>query len=240
MAWFFTEPFEGQYHLITGENAVHIEKSLRMKIGEALTLVDSEGMQYSCVIENISGDGVEVKAEKKIRCENEPDVYITLYQALPKGDKMDFIIQKAVELGVSSIVPFVSARCISRPDEKSAAKKVQRWNKIALQAAQQSRRGIIPKVMPVTTFSEAAASLNENDCNIIFYECGGERAGNIINRHFDRINIFIGSEGGFEKSETDKIISKGGTAATLGKRVLRAETAPLAALAIIMYITGNA
>lgn len=240
MAWFFTEPFEGQYHIITGENAVHIEKSLRMKIGEALTLVDSDGMQYSCIIENFSGDGVEVRAEKKFRCENEPDVHITLYQALPKGDKMDFIIQKAVELGVSTIVPIISARCISRPDEKSAAKKLQRWNKIALQAAQQSRRGIIPEVMPVATFSEAADSLCVSDCNIIFYECGGERLGNIITGHFDRINIFIGSEGGFEKSEIEKIVSSGGTAATLGKRVLRAETAPLAALSIIMYITGNA
>lgn len=240
MAWFFTEPFEGQHHIITGENAVHIEKSLRMKIGEALTLVDGDGMQYSCIIESFSGGCVEVRAEKKFRCENEPDVHITLYQSLPKGDKMDFIIQKAVELGVSSIVPVISARCISRPDEKSSAKKLQRWNKIALQAAQQSRRGIIPEVMPVITFSEAAENLCESDCNIIFYECGGERVGNIITRNFDRINIFIGSEGGFEKSEVEKIKDKGGTAATLGKRVLRAETAPLAALSIIMYITGNA
>ena len=145
-----------------------------------------------------------------------------------------------MELGVSSVVPVISARCISRPDEKSSVKKLQRWNKIALQAAQQSRRGIIPEVMPVITFSEAAENLCESDCNIIFYECGGERVGNIITRSFDRINIFIGSEGGFEKSEVEKIKAKGGTAATLGKRVLRAETAPLAALSIIMYITGNA
>ena len=105
MAWFFTEPFEGQHHIITGENAVHIEKSLRMKIGEALTLVDSDGIQYSCIIKSFSGGCVEVRAEKKFRCENEPDVHITLYQSLPKSDKMDFIIQKAVDELEGSIVP---------------------------------------------------------------------------------------------------------------------------------------
>lgn len=240
MAWFFTEPFIGDYCTIDGENAKHIEKSLRMKTGEAITLVDSKGIQHNGEIDSISNGIVTVKINESFKCENEPDTKVTLYQALPKGDKMDFIVQKSVELGVAEIVPVISARCISRPDQKSMKKKIQRWNKIALQASQQSRRGIIPIVKDAVTFSEAVGQLSENDCNIIFYECGGERVGEIIKQHPNHINMFIGSEGGFEEQEVQQVIAKGGKSATLGKRVLRAETAPLTALSIIMYVTGNA
>ena len=240
MAWFFTDfPVSGENYVITGENARHIEKSLRMKIGESLTLVDNLGMQYSCHIDKIISDTVTVKIDEKFVCQNEPTVSVTLYQALPKGDKMDFIVQKAVELGVTEIVPVVSARCISRPDEKSLNKKIQRWNKIALQAAQQSRRGIVPKVRTALSFQEAVSQLNENDCNIIFYECGGKKTGDIIPSDVQHINMFIGSEGGFEEYEVNAVVERGGNPATLGKRVLRAETAPLCAVSVIMYLTGN-
>lgn len=240
MAWFFTQAFSEDYYTIDGENAKHIEKSLRMKIGEEITLVDDNGIQHNCIIDNISQGFVTVKVNKSFKCMNEPNTKVVLYQALPKGDKMDFIVQKAVELGVTEIVPVISARCISRPDEKSLEKKIQRWNKIALQAAQQSRRGIIPKVKNAVSFSCATENISNEDCNIIFYECGGERVGDIIKQSPNKINMFIGSEGGFEEQEVQKIISKGGSTATLGKRILRAETAPLAALSIIMYVTGNA
>lgn len=240
MAWFFTEAFVGDYCTISGENAKHIEKSLRMKIGEEITLVDDNGIQHNGTINNISQGLVTVKVNESFKCINEPNTKVVLYQALPKGDKMDFIVQKAVELGISEIVPVISARCISRPDEKSLKKKIQRWNKIALQAAQQSRRGIIPKVKNAVSFSCATENISKEDCNIIFYECGGERVGDIIKQYPNKINMFIGSEGGFEEQEVQKIISKGGSAATLGKRILRAETAPLTALSIIMYVTGNA
>lgn len=240
MAWFFTEPFAGDYCTISGENAKHIEKSLRMKIGEEITLVDSNGIQHNGVIDSFTNNEVTVKVQNRFKCENEPNVKVTLYQALPKGDKMDFIVQKAVELGVTEIAPVISARCISRPDQKSLKKKIERWQKIALQAAQQSRRGIIPKVSEALSFSNAVNNLNKDDCNIIFYECGGNRVGDIIKSPVEHINIFIGSEGGFEEQEVQQVVSKNGTPATLGKRVLRAETAPLAALSIIMYVTENA
>ena len=240
MAWFFSDNEIGSENfIITGENARHISKSLRMKPGEALTLVTPEKEQLECVITAVNSDSVEVDITSRKPCENEPDVQITLYQALPKGDKMEYIVQKCVELGISRIVPVISARCISRPDEKSLAKKQARWQKIAKEAAQQSRRGIIPKVDAAVSFKEAAKLCAQNEQNIIFYELGGESVKTLIKNKPESIGIFIGSEGGFEQAEVDLAAQSGAKAATLGKRILRAETAPLAALSVIMYETGN-
>ncbi len=240
MAWFFTnEEISTDKYIIQGKDAEHISKSLRMKKGEKITLVTPNGIQHNCVIENTEPSLVSVKVEETKACENEPDVEITLYQALPKGDKMEYIIQKSVELGVTKIAPVISARCISRPDEKSLAKKRVRWQKIAKEAAQQSRRGIVPVVENAVSFKNACELSKANDLNIIFYECGGERVKTLIKNKPHTIGIFIGSEGGFEKAEVDMISEIGGDVGTLGKRILRAETAPLAALSIIMYETGN-
>ena len=240
MAWFFTENnIKSEHHIITGEDAKHISKVLRMKQGEELVIVTPDRTQYECEVFSISSDSVTVEIISKKPCENEPNVEVTLYQALPKSDKMDFIIQKCVELGITKIVPVISSRCISRPDAKSLKKKQERWQKIALQAAMQSRRGIIPKVCDCISFEKAAELTKANEKTIIFYELGGEHIGNIIPNTPKSIGMFIGSEGGFEQSEVDLIINNGGSAATLGKRILRAETAPLAALSVIMYQTGN-
>lgn len=240
MAWFFTdENITKNTYALYGENARHISKSLRMKKGEDLTLVTPDGTQCECVISDITSDSTVVEITEKKPCENEPDVFVTLYQALPKSDKMDYIVQKCVELGISKIVPVVSARCISRPDEKSMNKKRERWQKIALQAAMQSRRGIIPEVSECITFSQAAEACKESEKSIIFYELGGEKVRDIIPEKPKSISMFIGSEGGFEQAEVDKVLEAGGKAATLGKRILRAETAPLATLSIIMYQTDN-
>ena len=152
---------------------------------------------------------------------------------------MDYIVQKCVELGVSRIVPMISARCVSRPDEKSLKKKIARWQKIALQAAMQSRRGIIPEVCSCVSFKEAAELTKDNEKTVFFYEMGGESVKNILNVKPKTIGMFIGSEGGFEESEAQLVLQNGGQAATLGKRILRAETAPLAALSVIMYQTDN-
>lgn len=239
MPWFFTEEnIQSDNYIITGENAVHIEKSLRMKKGEEITLCTPDKTQCNCVIELIMPGQVYVNIKEKAPCENEPDTLITLYQALPKGDKMDYIVQKCVELGVSKIVPVISARCVSRPDEKSLKKKIIRWQKIALQAAMQSRRGIIPQIAEAKSFDTAVKEADE-ERKIIFYECGGESVKTLLSEKAKTIGIFIGSEGGFEKEEVEKVLEKGGSKATLGKRILRAETAPLAALSIIMFQTGN-
>ncbi len=240
MAWFFTQQnITGDKYTLTGENARHISKVLRMRTGEELTLVTPDKIQCECKISSFDGGDVTVDIISQKPCENEPDVFVTLYQALPKGDKMDFIVQKCTELGISRIVPMISARCVSRPDKKSLAKKCERWQKIALQAAMQSRRGIIPEVCPCVSFADAAELTKQNEKTVFFYEMGGESVKNILTNKPKTIGMFIGSEGGFEQSEVDLVTGSGGCAATLGKRILRAETAPLAALSIIMYQTNN-
>ena len=238
-AWFFTEEeIDTNKYIITGENAKHI-RVLRMRNGEELTLVTPLGIQHDCVIADVNQAQVVVDVLENRPCENEPDVFVTLYQALPKGDKMDYIVQKCVELGVSRIVPVMSSRCVSRPDEKSLKKKIARWQKIALQAAMQSRRGIIPEVCQCVSLKQAAALTVEHDKTVFFYELGGDSVKNILADKPKTIGMFIGSEGGFEESEAELVLSNGAVAATLGKRILRAETAPLAALSVIMYQTDN-
>ncbi|MBQ3691924.1 MAG: 16S rRNA (uracil(1498)-N(3))-methyltransferase [Clostridia bacterium] len=237
MAWFFSDIVTTPVHTISGEDAQHIIKSLRMKIGEELSICDGSKIQYDCVIENIGSGTVDIKILDSYPCKNEPHTKVTLYQALAKGDKMDFIIQKAVELGVSEIVPILTARCVSRPDEKSMKKKTERWNKIALQAAMQSRRGIIPTVKPMMKLTAAAKQAGSTA--VVCYELGGKPLGELVESRKSELSLFIGSEGGFERSEVEEILNLGGSAATLGNRILRAETAPLAALSVIMYLTGN-
>ena len=238
MAWFFADSNFTDKYLIQGEDAQHIRKSLRMKEGEELTLVTPDLTEHLCAIETLS-ECVEVKEISSKPCEQEPTVKVTLYQGLTKGDKMDFIIQKAVELGVTEIVPTLTERCISRPDEKSMNKKITRWQKIALGAAQQSRRGIIPEVKSLLTLKEAAEKAKNDDVSIVFYEGGGETLASLLKDAPESVSIFIGSEGGFEEREIELLKSAGTTNATLGKRILRAETAPLAALSAIMFFTGN-
>ena len=225
MAWFFSEEdIRSDVYALSEENQKHA-RVLRLRDGEAVTVITPNGEQCDCAYK--SGGTLRVLSRKP--CENEPDVFVTLYQALPKGDKMDTIVQKCVELGISRIMPMLSARCVSRPDEKSLRKKRERWQKIALQAAMQSRRGIIPEVADCVSFAQA----------IFFYELGGDSVKDILTGKPQTLGMFIGSEGGFEASEVQQVLSGGGRAATLGKRILRAETAPLAALSIIMYQTDN-
>lgn len=238
MAWFFSDIEPENFFTFDGEQARHISGSLRMKIGEELTICCGEYI-YPCTIESIDKTSVTVRVNGRQPCENEPKTAVTLFQAMPKGDKMDFIVQKAVELGVTRIVPFISSRCISRPDEKAIAKKTVRWQKIALQAAQQSRRGIIPTVEAAVSFDKAAEEAARLERSVVFYECGGESVSKIISPEVKETGMFIGSEGGFAPEEIEVLKSKGAGVATLGKRILRAETAPLAALSVIMFITGN-
>ena len=239
MAWFFADGIiENDVYLITGEDARHIEKSLRMRKGEELTLV-SEGTQYLCTVKDFLQGSVEVEVKASKPCDREASVQVTLYQSLTKGDKMDFIVQKSVELGVHRIVPVITGRCVSRPDEKSLRKKIDRWQKIALGAAQQSCRGIVPEVCDALSFEQALESSQALDCSVIFYEGGGEKLRNFTDKGYRSFGMFIGCEGGFDLSEVESARSQGVTPATMGKRILRAETAPLAALSALMCLTGN-
>lgn len=235
---FFGDCQDG-FALITGEDAKHISAVLRMRVGDFLVLCDNMETDFLCKIISTNKESVELKAVDSRHNNAEPDVRITLYQCLPKGDKMDFIVQKAVELGAFKIVPILSKRCVSRPDVKTAAKKILRWQKISEEAAKQCGRGRIPEIGELTEFKTAVNGLSESDRGIFLYECGGSKLGEIITEGVKDICVFVGSEGGFDENEAKLAESCGVHPVTLGKRILRCETAPLAALSILMNLTGN-
>ena len=170
--------------------------------------------------------------------DSEPSVRVTLYQALPKGDKMEFIVQKAVELGAVRIVPMLTKRCVSRPDAKSMQKKLVRYQKVAKEAAKQCGRGMVPEVGEMVTLERALAQADAA-VKVLFYEGGGQPIQELLDEQSGDVAVFIGSEGGFEAEEVDLAKRSGAQIATFGKRILRCETAPLAALSIIMNRTGN-
>lgn len=236
MIRFFVDKIKNNFFTLDGENAKHAIKSLRVKVGEKLILCDKNQVDHICTIDKINENQVSLCILEKKLNGSELNAKITLYQALPKGDKMDFIIQKAVELGVYKIVPTITNRCVSRPDKKSIDKKIDRWQKIALESAKQSGRGIIPQIMPVLDLKNIDKNLINHDCNLLFYESGGDRIENLLPNHVQNISIFIGPEGGFEDFEVQFLKESGAKTATLGKRILRTETAPIAALSIISYL----
>lgn len=240
MPRFFTDQINETSAEITGEDARHIAFALRMKTGEALTVCDGAGQDYQCEIETIAPERVTLAVRSVAPSAGEPRVAITLYQALPKGDKLEMIIQKAVELGVSRIVPVLTHRCVSRPDERSMAKKLERYNKISLEAAKQCGRGRIPDVAPLLNFKAALAQMRTDTLAILFYENADAPLREVLTaRLADRVSIFVGSEGGFEPSEATLAAESGLVALSLGTRILRCETAPLAALAAILYEAGD-
>ena len=230
---------DGDTAVISGEDAKHIGTVLRMKAGDLAVLCDGGGKDCLCRIRAVNKDRVEFEVLDSQENEAEPSVFVTLYQCMPKGDKMDFIVQKAVELGVGKIVPVLSKRCVSRPDEKSFVKKIQRWQKIAEEAAKQCGRGKIPEVGKQREFRAAVAEYSQNKTGILFYECGGVELSEIVDRDAKEIDVFVGCEGGFEVEEAELARKNGIVCATLGKRILRCETAPVAALAVLMNLTGN-
>ncbi len=227
--------------LVTGSDAVHISRVLRMKKGDIAIICDGCGTDLLCRIITASESAAELEILEKKPSEGEPDVYLRLFQCMPKSDKMDFIVQKAVELGASEIIPVISKRCVSRPDDKSAAKKCERWQRIAEEASKQCGRGRIPIIGDFCSYKSALGKYGGSDtAGIFFYECGGARLNDIPElRECSRIDVFIGSEGGFEVSEAELAKEAGLIPATLGKRILRCETAPVAAIAVLMNITNN-
>lgn len=224
--------------LLDGEAARHIAKSLRMRVGDMLTVCDGEGNDYGCQIDEITKDTVHLVVCYKQASESEPSCKVSIFQGVPKAQKMEDIIQKCVELGVSRIIPTLTKRSVSRPDEKGAGKKNIRYQKIALEAAQQSGRGIVPTIENQMTLKQAIAS-DDSEVKIVFYEGGGEPLKNIISTDTKSVSIYIGPEGGFDKDEVDAIVNAGGRQATLGKRILRTQTAPVCALSCIMMLTNN-
>lgn len=235
----FFEKVDGDVITLSTENAKHISGALRMKLGEKITLCDN-GKNYECELIEIDKECVKAKVIDCNMNYSEPNVDVTIYQCIPKGDKLELVIQKAVELGASKIVPVLSSRCVSRPDYKKAAKKNERYNKIALSACEQSGRGKIVTVGEQIEFKQAVKETKNYDLSILFYEGGGKPLKEIIEKDKHKnICIFIGPEGGFADDEVNLLEQNGAVTATLGKRILRTETAPLAALVSIMLLTDN-
>lgn len=239
MPRFFVETASPEEICITGEDANHIGKSLRMRPGEELT-VCCDGTDYFCEITRITADTVYLKPLEIYPCAAEPSVFVTLYMACPKQDKFAEIVQKSIELGVSEIVPVLTSRCIARPSRQDFDKKLQRLEKIAQSAAKQSGRGIIPRVNSLHSWKEALERMQQEDVSIMLYEAeGGVRFGDVPLEGKQHIGLLIGSEGGFSEEEAAQAVSAGLHRVWLGARILRCETAPAAALSILMYLTKN-
>ncbi len=239
MPHFFSDQKIDNQIFITGEDFSHMSRVLRMRVGEKVSVSHTNGMDYDCQILEYRSDCAVLEILEEYPNQTEPSIQITLFQALPKGDKLDLITQKAVELGVSRIVPVLTKRCVSRPDGKSMQKKIIRYQKIAKEAAKQSGRGIIPEIGELLTFSQALEQLRQMECPIFFYEKGGRKMSEFVSPSVNQIGIMIGSEGGFEAEEAEQAAAAGLEIATLGRLILRCETAPLAAISVLMNLTGN-
>lgn len=238
MPRFFTEKVTSDIIHITGEDANHIGRSLRMRIGDDIT-VCSEGRDHHCRITSITSDEVVLEVQSSELCAAEPTVNVTLYQAVPKSDKLSSIIQKSVELGAVRIVPVLTRRCVARPAKKEFEKKLTRLQKIAESAAKQSGRGIIPEVANMITFDEAVTEMSKADAAMLFYEEGGVRFNEVPLQNVRDIAVFIGSEGGLDPMEAEKAKDAGIYNVWLGNRILRCETAPIAVISVLMQLTGN-
>lgn len=230
------DDIEGSSATITGEDLKHISKVLRMAPGDRVVLCDGEGYQHLAEISEITKDYARLEIVNSERCMSEPAQRITLYQGLPKGDKMELIVQKCVELGISEIVPVAAERSIVKIKPGEFGGKRTRYQRVAYEAAKQCGRGIIPEVADLVTFK--SMDMSRHDLIIIAYE---DEKGNTLksllkaNPKAMDIAIVIGPEGGLEKAEVDMLTQKGGMAVTLGPRILRTETAGMAALAMILY-----
>ena len=236
---FFTENIFDDTAVVEGEDAKHISVVLRMRAGDIAVLCDGKGTDYLAELSEGDSESCVFKILEREQNRAEPNIHLRLFQAMPKGDKMEFIVQKAVECGAAEIVPFFSKRCVSRPDEKQMSKKLPRYRKIALEAAKQCGRGIIPTVGQAVEFSALKGLISHENTNILFYECCETPLRNAVTEFKKNVDIVIGSEGGFEPYEAEELIKSGFTAVSLGKRILRCETAPIAAISILMNFTGN-
>ncbi len=224
---------------IEGQDVNHIRNVLRMRVGEQVEVSDGNNKKYLCEIMDMSSEQVNLRILEELLNDTELPSRIYLFQGLPKSDKMELIIQKAVELGVYEVIPVATRRAVVKLDDKKAAKKVERWNSIAESGAKQSGRSIIPKVKDVMSYKEALSYASELDVMLIPYELaeGMEQTREIVAGICpgQSVGIFIGPEGGFEREEVELAMEKGAHPITLGKRILRTETAGLTTLSILMY-----
>ncbi len=244
MPKFFVSPdkVSGNTIRIDTGDVQHITKVLRLEVGDTVTISDSTGTDYEAEISLLEKDAVICSILSEKKNSSESNIAVTIFQALPKGTKMEYIIQKNTELGVVKIVPCALSRCVVKLDNKDAKKKCERWQKIADEAAKQSGRGVIPKIGDVMSFKDAANEMKKSDFCFVPYE-SEEDTGlkKLLKMHTDAVSIsfMIGPEGGFAPEEIAYLDDMGIKRVTLGPRILRTETAGEATLAILMYELGD-
>ena len=240
MVRFFVTPedLQGSALCLTGENAQHA-KVLRLKEGESILVCDGLGREALCRIREAGSWDLQVEEIREST--SEAAVQVRVYLAFPKADKLEHVIQKATELGAYEIVAFPSARCVSKPDEKSLKKKLERWQKIAASAAEQSGRGRIPGVRVLPSYKATLEEAAKADKALLFYE--NEQAVTLkmalSQSAYHTVSLLTGPEGGLEEREVEQAREAGLQVCTLGKRILRCETAPLCALSAVMYDAGE-
>lgn len=230
---------KGGMAIIRGRDAEHV-KVLRLRPGEDVTICDGEGTDYKCRLVKADKEEAEAEVIEVVRCPAEPSIKVTVLCGLPKGDKTDYIIQKSVEAGASEIIFFDSDRCIAKPDKPE--KKLERWQRIAEEAAKQSGRGIIPQVKWAGAFADALNIANQCELKLFMYETGEREALNEVlgaNADAKTAAIVTGPEGGFAPFEAELAKIVGLHVCSMGERILRCETAPVVALTAVMYATGN-
>ena len=238
------EQIENDTVTIFGDDAHHISRSLRMAAGEHITVCDMQKKEYECELMAFLPDCVKARVLSVRESDTEPPYFATVYQALPKGDKLDSIIQKAVECGASAIVTFESERCVARAKEGNEEKKVERRRRIALEAAKQSGRSVLPEISPTVSFSRALELASHADIALFCYEGDGTRPLPEVLESLRatsakegewKVSLVIGSEGGFSQKEAKEACAKGLIPVGLGKRILRTETAASFVLACLVY-----
>ena len=242
MARFFVNADEmcGDTVTLTGENAQHA-RVLRLKAGEQVLVCDGAGMECVCEVAESGNNYVDLTVLERREASSEAAVKVSIYMGFPKSDKFEHVIQKATELGATEIVAYPAIRCVSKPDEKSLKKKLERWQKIAASAAEQSGRGVIPQVVVLDSFPAALERAAQADKALMFYE--NERATTLSQAlaasDFKTVSLMTGPEGGLEEKEVKQAMDAGLQVCTLGRRILRCETAPLCALSAVMYAAGE-
>lgn len=245
MPKFFIEKsdIDGDNITLAGENARHIGKVLRGKIGDEITLCDGYGTDYTARILNITKGEIIAEVLKSYRSNSEADIDVILIQGLPRSDKMDYIIQKCTEVGICKIIPCKMERCVVKLDtEKDVLKKTERWQRIAKEAAQQSGRGVIPKIENPVDFNIAIDILKKSDICFAAYEGKCDYTlKQVLNssKGPKTVGFIIGPEGGFDDREVSAIINSGIKTVSLGNRILRCETAGAVVTAIVMYEIGD-
>jgi 16S rRNA (uracil1498-N3)-methyltransferase len=228
---------------ITGSDAAHIKKVLRMKSGDRIGLFDGRGFEYEARIENLLAGSVEVSITKRFLSASESPVQIIVAQALLKDKKMDILARQLTEIGITKLIPFTSIRSVPRPDKKRLSERRKRWEKIAIEALKQCRRGHVTEIGETITFNDVIKIDDECDLKIVFWENESKPISDAVqqvyDRHYRKILAVLGPEGGFTEKEIEDARACGFVTASLGPRILRAETASVAACTILQYIFGD-